>query len=128
MYISEFDNAMCEYYNKAKAAPFVGQSCLESTNISFSSLMTSFSIIYSVISSLSTLQVRFRTIPIIKSLNLFKNILFELFLGIFLFKAYSNSSIITTKRSFYFIKEATLSIQFSLAVRSNKTVAAGYLI
>ena len=101
--ISAFERAMWAYCNRAKAAPFVGQSCLVSSRISLSSLITSLVIIYSVISSLSTLHVRFKTIPIMRSLNLLRYTLFGAFFGIFLCNAYSSSFIITSKISFSFI-------------------------
>ena len=50
------------------------------------------------------------------------------FFGTTLFKAISSSTIIILNRSLSFIKCATFSIQFSFAVRSSSTVAAGYLV
>ena len=83
---------------------------------------------YYVISSLSTLQVRLSTIPIIRSLNLLRYTLLGAVLDIFLWRAYSNSLIITSNKFFSLIRNATFSIQFSLAVKSSSTVAAGYLM
>lgn len=128
IYMSAFDREMCAYCNNASAAPFVGQSCLESQSISLSRRITSFCTIYSVIVSLSTLHVRLSTIPIIRSRNLFKQTLFGEFFGTTRCKACSNSTIIRSKRSLSLIKWATFSIQPSFAVKSRRTVAAGYFI
>mmetsp|Transcript_25102 Transcript_25102/g.24566 ORF Transcript_25102/g.24566 Transcript_25102/m.24566 type:complete len:269 (-) Transcript_25102:859-1665(-) len=125
--MSELERAMWEYWRRAKAAPFVGQSCLWSTRISLSSLITSLDTMCSVMSSLSTLQVRLRTMPIIRSLNLLRYTLLGDCLGTFLLRASSSSLMMTAKRSFSLMSWATFSMQFSLAVRSRRTVAAGYL-
>lgn len=126
--ISAFERAIWAYYKRASAAPLVGQSCLWSTSISLRSLITSFYTMWSVISSLSTLHVKLRTIPIMRSLNLLRYTLFYEFLDTFLYRACSSSNIITSNIFLSFIKWATFSMQFSFAVKSRRTVAAGYLI
>ncbi len=78
-------------------------------------------------SSLSTLQHTFSTIPIKRSRNRCRYTLFNVLAVIFLAKAITSSFLITVNRSFSFISYPTFSIQYSFAVKSNRTVAAEYL-
>lgn len=109
------------YWSRLRAAPLDGQSYRSSNRIFFSRLIEFNFTNAWLISSLSTLQLRLRTIPRNRSLSFLEKLL-----SIFISNRYSlafvkmNGSISVWKS-----RLATFSMQLSFAVRSNNTVAAG---
>ena len=107
------------YCKMARAAPLVGQSCLESTRTFLSTLMMlACWIIYKISVDDSMLQVKFSTIPMKRSLSFWNCES----LG-FLSNNWWSFDTMKINMSCSFINEAICSIQLSLAVKSSRTVA-----